>query len=118
MNDKTWEVLMKMAEEAIRAGAVTAEEAADVMETINQLEEKTKEPALTWDLPKYYVADGTRKGAIEIYFEGMPGTGWIQTLKADKFRWNGKKKCWYGFFAKNYMEQRRAEFETYEKEIA
>lgn len=54
-------------------------------------------PALTWNLPKWYTTAGTRKGAIEIYFDGMPGTGYLEALKSYKFRWNGNKKCWYGF---------------------
>lgn len=61
------------------------------------LKEKIEKP-LTWDLPGYYITSGTRKNALEIYFDAMPGTGIIKQLKeALKMRWNPKKKCWYGF---------------------
>ena len=61
------------------------------------LKEKIEKP-LTWDLPGYYITSGTRKNALEIYFDAMPGTGYIKQLKeALKMRWNPKKKCWYGF---------------------
>ncbi len=65
------------------------------------LKEKIEKP-LTWDLPGYYITPGTRKNALEIYFEAMPGTGIIKQLKEVlKMRWNPKKKCWYGFATHN-----------------
>ncbi|MEM4994955.1 LPD29 domain-containing protein [Priestia sp. SB1] len=32
---------------------------------------------------------------IELYFESKPQQEVLQTLKANKFRWSGFKKCWY-----------------------
>lgn len=61
------------------------------------LKAKLAPPPLTWDLPAWTITPGTRKGAIEIYFDKMPGTGIIAQLKDLKMRWNAKKKCWYGF---------------------
>ena len=32
---------------------------------------------------------------VELYFEGKPATTVLADLKANGFRWNGKKVCWY-----------------------
>lgn len=75
----------------------------ELEKTIQDLENENKRlneklnPPLTWDLPAWTITPGTRKGAIEIYFDKMPGTGIIAQLKDLKMRWNSKKKCWYGF---------------------
>ena len=75
------------------------------LEKINKdLSEKLDKP-LTWNIPGYYITSGTRKNALEIYFDGMPGTGIIKQLKETlKMRWNPKKKCWYGFVSHNDIE--------------
>lgn len=52
---------------------------------------------LTWNLPEYYISTGTRKNSNEVYFQGVPGTGYTKALKEMKMRWNPKKKCWFGF---------------------
>lgn len=73
---------------------------------------KQLHPALTWNLPKYHIAAGTRKGANEIYFNGMPGTGYIQGLKDHKFRWNSNKKCWYGFSSEAEIKEILTDYEN------
>lgn len=45
----------------------------------------------------YTVKNGTVSGAIELYFSEKPGTETRGALKEMRFRWNGKKSCWYGF---------------------
>lgn len=35
------------------------------------------------------------KNGVEIYFENKPAQEVIANLKSNKFKWNGKKKCWY-----------------------
>ena len=68
------------------------------------LKEKIDKP-LTWNIPGYYITSGTRKNALEIYFDGMPGTGIIKQLKETlKMRWNPRKRCWYGFVSHNDIE--------------
>ena len=46
---------------------------------------------------EYTIKDGTKAGAIEIYFSGKPDEETRNQLKAMRFYWNGKKLCWYGF---------------------
>ena len=59
---------------------------------------KKNEKPLTWNCPEYYISNGTKAGAIEIYFESIPGTGIMKALRDNfKARWNAKKKCWYCF---------------------
>ncbi len=42
----------------------------------------------------YYMLNGEKNG-IEIYFDEKPGEVIRSELKANKYRWSGKKKCWY-----------------------
>lgn len=84
---------------------MTLEEALKRIEELEaenrSLKAKYEKP-LTWNLPSYYITNGTRKNAIEVYFDAMPGTGYINELKNTlKMRWNSKKKCWYGFVTRN-----------------
>lgn len=46
---------------------------------------------------EYTIQAGTRKGAFEIYFQNKPSEFVRDNLKALKMRWNGTKKCWWGF---------------------
>lgn len=45
----------------------------------------------------YTIKEGTKPGAIEIYFASKPSAEAREALKGLKMRWNGSKKCWYGF---------------------
>ena len=42
----------------------------------------------------YYTLNNELNG-IEIYFEEKPGDLIRDALKENRFRWNGRKKCWY-----------------------
>lgn len=45
----------------------------------------------------FTIKEGTKPGAIEIYFTAKPSEEAREALKGLKMRWNGAKKCWYGF---------------------
>lgn len=51
----------------------------------------------TKTMENYEIKQGTKENAIEIYFTGKPEQETRDILKSYKFRWNGKKSCWYGF---------------------
>lgn len=42
----------------------------------------------------YYMINAELNG-VEIYFEDKPDAEIREALKANRFRWNGRKKCWY-----------------------
>ena len=45
----------------------------------------------------YTITEGTKDGAIEVYFAEKPDAETREALKALKMRWNGSKGCWWGF---------------------
>lgn len=45
----------------------------------------------------YEIRPNTQFNSLEIYFTEKPGEAIREALKALKFRWNGKKSCWYGY---------------------
>lgn len=45
----------------------------------------------------YRIEENRQYGSHEVYFDGKPADAVRAALKALKFRWNGKKSCWYGF---------------------
>lgn len=45
----------------------------------------------------YRIEENKAYGSKEIYFSGKPAQEVREALKNMKFRWNGKKVCWYGF---------------------
>ncbi len=45
----------------------------------------------------YEIRDNGEFNSKEIYFDGKPSEAVRTALKALKFRWHGKKRCWYGY---------------------
>ena len=45
----------------------------------------------------YEIKNNGEFNSKEIYFDGKPSEAVRTALKALKFRWHGKKKCWYGY---------------------
>lgn len=45
----------------------------------------------------YEIRQNRQYDSREVYFEGKPAEAVREALKALKMRWNGRKKCWYGF---------------------
>ena len=64
----------------------------------------------------YEIKNGTKNGAYEIYFDAKPNQETREALKGLRFRWNGKKVCWYGFCdietIKNAIEAKPEAFDT------
>lgn len=48
-------------------------------------------------MTNYEIRENKQFNSLEIYFTGKPEEATRENLKALKFRWNGKKLCWYGF---------------------
>lgn len=44
---------------------------------------------------KYIEKINEEKQGIELYFEGIPSKAEREELKANGYKWNAKKKCWY-----------------------
>lgn len=49
----------------------------------------------------YEIRKNEQFGSYEVYFDGKPSENVRDALKAMRFRWNGKKVCWYGFADQN-----------------
>lgn len=45
----------------------------------------------------YKITNNEQYNSTEIYFNGKPSAAEREALKGLKFRWNGKKLCWYGY---------------------
>jgi hypothetical protein len=45
----------------------------------------------------YKINNNKNFNSKELYFDGIPTKETRENLKGLKFRWNNKKKCWYGF---------------------
>ena len=83
----------------------TVEETAAKVETTveesdTKVEDKpveTKQPVTETDAYGFTITDNVEHGSLEISFDGKPAASVINALKANKFRWHGKKKIWYGY---------------------
>lgn len=53
---------------------------------------------------EYQIKDGTRAGALEVYFEGKPDSETRQALKDNGARWNSTKNCWWLFADRALLE--------------
>jgi len=53
---------------------------------------------------EYQIKDGTKAGALEVYFEGKPDSETRQALKDNGARWNGTKNCWWLFTDRTLLE--------------
>lgn len=49
----------------------------------------------------YKIIKNSQYNSNEIYFSGKPSEEVRKALKTLRFRWNGKKSCWYGFANEN-----------------
>lgn len=74
------------------------------METVEETETKvedkpveTEQPVTETDAYGFTITDNVERGSLEISFDGKPAASVINALKANKFRWHGKKKLWYGY---------------------
>ena len=69
-----------------------------VEETVaeNATVEVKAEPKTSTSENGYTITDNTEYNSIEIKFNEKPSAAILDVLKANKFRWNGKKKVWYG----------------------
>ena len=57
-----------------------------------QTEEEKEEKRMNYEIRK-----NEQYGSYEVYFNEIPQKTTREALKALKMRWNGVKKCWYGF---------------------
>lgn len=99
-------------EEAAEEAATAEETASEPASTEapataeKQGEETTENPEKTVDTapetptmeegPNYTVRNSTKYGSTEVSFDGVPSEAVRNALKARKFKWNGKRKVWYG----------------------
>ena len=84
--DKTEETLDKTKQET------------KVEETVaeNTTVEVKAEPKTSTSENGYTITDNTEYNSIEITFKEKPSEAIRDVLKSKKFRWNGKRKVWYG----------------------
>lgn len=66
-----------------------------VMADVKRLAEKP-EPKVTTSENGFTVTDNPDYGSIEVKFSEKPSEAIRDVLKANKFRWNGKRQVWYG----------------------
>ncbi len=66
-----------------------------VMADVKRLAEKP-EPKVTNSENGFTVTDNPDYGSIEVKFSEKPSEAIRDVLKANKFRWNGKRQVWYG----------------------
>lgn len=62
--------------------------------TIEHQEEEKEEGE---KMANFEIKENKQFNSLEVYFTGKPDEATRNNLKALKFRWNGKKLCWYGF---------------------
>ncbi len=67
-----------------------------VMADVEKLAGK-QEPVTETDPYGFTITDNPEHGSLEITFGGKPSWQVRDALKANKFRWNGKKGVWYGY---------------------
>lgn len=66
-----------------------------VMADVKRLAEK-QEPKVTTSENGFTITDNPGYGSIEVKFSEKPSEAIRDVLKANKFRWNGKRQVWYG----------------------
>ena len=66
-----------------------------VMADVERLAEKP-EPKVTTSENGFTITDNPDYGSIEVKFSEKPSEAIRDVLKANKFRWNGKRQIWYG----------------------
>ena len=66
-----------------------------VMADVERLAEK-REPKVTTSENGFTITDNPDYGSIEVKFSEKPSEAIRDVLKANKFRWNGKRQIWYG----------------------
>ena len=66
-----------------------------VMADVERLAEKP-EPKVTTSENGFTITDNPDYGSIEVKFREKPSEAIRDVLKANKFRWNGKRQVWYG----------------------
>lgn len=80
-------------EEAVQS---TEEATQEVKEEVNPVEAVPSEPKVTNSENGYSITDNPEYGSIEVKFNEKPSEAIRDVLKANKFRWNGKRQVWYG----------------------
>lgn len=76
--------------------AVAQEITQEVKEEVNPVEAVSSEPKVTTSENGYSITDNPEYGSIEVKFNEKPSEAIRDVLKANKFRWNGKRQVWYG----------------------
>ena len=85
-------------EVVVEETAKTTTETKAVEETVaeNATVEAKAEPKTTTSENGYTITDNTEYGSIEVKFNEKPSEAIRDVLKANKFKWNGKRQVWYG----------------------
>ena len=86
--------------------AVQAAESTPTVETPTASTE-IQQPKVTESEYGYTITDNPEYGSIEVKFKEKPSEAVRDVLKGNKFRWNGKRKLWYG----------KAEHETIQQKL-
>jgi hypothetical protein len=81
--------------EVIEEVVETAEEQTQQIEEENQNVEESKTETIINNELNVEVKFNSEKNGIELYFSDKPSDDFRSQLKANKFRWNGRLKCWY-----------------------
>lgn len=82
-----------VATDVITENAAKIESAVTENAPINE----TSEAKTETDPLGFTIADNLEYGSLEITFDGKPSAAVRDVLRANKFRWHGKKKVWYGY---------------------
>lgn len=69
----------------------------EVKATENTAGNETSSVKTETDPLGFTITDNPEHGSLEISFDSKPSENVRAALKANKFRWNGKKKVWYGY---------------------
>ena len=84
-------------QQTVAEDAVVEENATTETAVAEETPVETKEPVTETDPYGFTVTDNVERGSLEITFDDKPSEAVRNALKENKFRWNGKKKVWYGF---------------------
>lgn len=86
--------------EEVTKEEVTEEEKKEVKEEakeeVKPAETVSSEPKVTTSENGFTITDNPDYGSIEVKFSEKPSEAIRDVLKANKFRWNGKRQIWYG----------------------
>ena len=95
---KLWDNLAVQAVENYQQTVATEEVAVSKKETTTPVAEKESQATSeeTTSEHGFTITDNEQYGSLEITFDGKPPVQVRETLKENKFRWNGKKGVWYG----------------------